>query len=41
MECRYTFLCDYAERERKLHAIGIGWDTIYAASLPHSTLRGA
>lgn len=35
MECDFIFLCDYAERDRKLHAVGIGWDTINAATLPH------
>ena len=34
MELAFAFLCDYAVQERKLHAIGIGWDTIYAPSLP-------
>ena len=34
MECDFAFLCDYAEQDRKLHAVGIGWDTIYARSVP-------
>ena len=34
MECKFAFLCDYAEREQKLHAVGIGWDTLPAPSLP-------
>jgi hypothetical protein len=34
VECDFAFLCDYAEQERKLHAIGIGWDTIYAHGVP-------
>jgi len=30
MECKFAFLCDYAEEAGgKLHAVGIGWDTIY------------
>ena len=34
MECEFAFLCDHAVQERKLHAIGIGWDTLYAAKVP-------
>ena len=34
MDCDFIFLCDYAERDRKIHAVGIGWDTLNAASLP-------
>ena len=35
MECDFAFLCDFAEQDRKLHAVGIGWETIQAPSLPH------
>ena len=35
MECDFAFLCDFAEQDRKLHAVGIGWETIAAANLPH------
>lgn len=40
MEREFAFLCDYAEAEQKLHAIGIGWDTINAPTLPaiHPTM---
>jgi hypothetical protein len=31
----FAFLCDYAEKEGKIHAVGIGWDTLYAPELPH------
>ena len=34
MECDFIFLCDYATRDTKLHAVGIGWDNLYAATLP-------
>ncbi len=35
MECKFAFLCDFAEESGgKLHAIGIGWDTIYARIPP-------
>ena len=34
MQCEFAFLCDYAEQDRKLHAVGIGWDTIYSATTP-------
>ena len=34
MECKFAFICDYAERDRKLHAIGIGWNALYAQTLP-------
>lgn len=49
MEYRFAFLCDYAQQHAgKLHAIGIGWDTIYALAVPAThpsmgfvaTLRG-
>jgi hypothetical protein len=35
VECEFAFLCDFAEQDRKLHAVGIGWETIQAANLPH------
>jgi uncharacterized protein DUF6941 len=35
MECDFAFLCDFAEQDRKLHAVGIGWETIQAPNLPH------
>ena len=35
MECDFAFLCDFAEQDRKLHAVGIGWETIQATNLPH------
>jgi hypothetical protein len=35
MECKFAFLCDYAAQDRKLHAIGIGFDTILAPSVPY------
>ena len=35
MEVTFTFLCDYADNSGgKLTAVGIGIDTIYAASVP-------
>jgi hypothetical protein len=34
MEIEFAFLCDYAQQESKLNAIGIGWDTIVAPDLP-------
>jgi hypothetical protein len=35
MQLKFAFLCDYAEEAGgKLHAVGIGWDTIYARTLP-------
>jgi hypothetical protein len=34
MEIEFAFLCDYAQQESKLNAIGIGWDTIIAPELP-------
>jgi len=36
MECDFAFLCDHAVQDRKLHALGIGWDTLYAANVPVS-----
>jgi hypothetical protein len=40
MERQFAFVCDYAVQDNKLHAIGIGWETIYAATLPwiHPTM---
>lgn len=35
MECEFAFLCDFVEQDRKIHALGIGWETIQAHSLPH------
>jgi hypothetical protein len=35
MECKFAFLCDYAAQDRKLHAIGIGFDTIFAPTIPY------
>lgn len=34
MECQFAFIADSAQQDRKLHALGIGWDTLYAPSLP-------
>ena len=35
MELKFAFIADYAQQSGgKLHAIGIGWDTIYAKTLP-------
>src|SRR5574342_664165 len=34
METEFAFLCDYAQQESKLNALGIGWDTIIAPELP-------
>lgn len=35
MEVNYTFLCDYADNSGgKLTAVGIGFDTIYARTVP-------
>ncbi len=34
MNVEYAFLCDYAEPGNKLTAVGIGIDSVYAASLP-------
>jgi hypothetical protein len=30
----FAFVCDYAEVTRKINAIGIGFDTIYAKEVP-------
>jgi hypothetical protein len=35
MNIDFAFICDYAEASGKLNALGIGFDTIYAPSLPH------
>jgi hypothetical protein len=35
MDCDFAFLCDFAEQDRKLHAVGIGWETIQVRELPH------
>jgi hypothetical protein len=34
LDCKFAFLCDYAAREGKLYALGIGWENLYAPSLP-------
>lgn len=35
MECQFAFISDYAQQSGgKLHAIGIGWDSIFAPELP-------
>ena len=34
MDIDYAFICDHAESTGKVSAIGIGFDTIYAESLP-------
>ena len=34
MEIDFAFLCDHAEKAGKVSALGIGFDTIYAAELP-------
>ena len=35
MECEFSFICDSAQQAgNKLYALGIGWDTIYAPSVP-------
>ena len=34
MERQFAFVCDYAEQDNKLHAVGIGWETIYTANMP-------
>jgi len=35
LDTEFAFICDFAEQDRKLHAVGIGWDQITARSLPH------
>lgn len=34
MECDFGFICDYGDRDTKLHAVGIGWDIIFAPTVP-------
>ena len=34
MNIEFAFLCDHAEKAGKVSALGIGFDTIYAAELP-------
>jgi hypothetical protein len=34
MNLDFAFICDYAEAAAKLNALGIGFDTIFAAQLP-------
>jgi hypothetical protein len=34
MNTDFAFICDFAEAGAKLNALGIGFDTIYAAQLP-------
>ena len=34
MEIDFAFICDHAESTGKVSALGIGFDTIYAESLP-------
>ncbi|MCY3693824.1 MAG: hypothetical protein OXP37_09565 [Chloroflexota bacterium] len=34
MDIDFAFLCDHAEKAGKVSALGIGFDTIYAAELP-------
>ena len=34
MNTDFAFICDYAEATGKINALGIGFDTIYAAQLP-------
>lgn len=34
LELEFAFLSDYAEQDRKLHAVGIGWNTLYAQGVP-------
>ena len=34
MNTDFAFICDYAEATGKVNALGIGFDTIYAAQLP-------
>jgi hypothetical protein len=35
VDTEFAFICDFAEQDRKLHAVGIGWDQITARSVPH------
>ena len=34
MKLDFAFICDYAEAPRKINALGIGFDTIYAPNVP-------
>ena len=34
MNVDFAFICDYAEARDKIYALGIGFDTVYAAKLP-------
>ncbi len=34
MDVEFAFLCDYADNSAKLTAVGAGFDTLYAPSLP-------
>ena len=34
MKLDFAFVCDYAEATRKINALGIGFDTIYAPKVP-------
>lgn len=34
MQVDFAFVCDYAEATNKINALGIGFDAIYAASVP-------
>ena len=34
MELDFAFICDYADTQGKVAALGIGFDTIYAKELP-------
>ena len=34
LEVEFAFLCDYADNSAKLHALGIGFDALYAANVP-------
>ncbi len=34
MNTDFAFICDYAEVTRKINALGIGFDTIYAPKVP-------
>lgn len=34
MRVDFAFICDYAEVTGKINALGIGFDTIYAAKMP-------
>ncbi len=37
METSFAFLCDAASQAGgKISALGLGWDTLYAASVPHT-----